>query len=130
MSILAVAGYIRKSQAVRQITVKDDIGHANEVLVSVIPENKDVRVGFRTGFFFGQHNVEVAVAIEIGSIDGPVTAGENLCHNGRSECSVAEIQRRTKMIWRKVRVGRKIRSTKPSPLISRSFMSAKFRAGV
>jgi hypothetical protein len=92
---------------VRQITVKDDIGHANEVLVSVIPKNKDVRVGLAgTGFFFGQHNVEVAVAIEIGCIDGSVTAGENLRHNSGRECSIAEIHRRTKMIRRKVRVGR------------------------
>ena len=86
--------------------MKDDIGHSNEVLVSVIPENKDVSVDSGTGFFFGQHNVEVAVAIEVGSIDAPVTAGENICHNGRGECSVAEIQRRTKMIWRIVPVRR------------------------
>ena len=85
--------------------MKDDIGHSNEVLVSVIPENKDVRIGLAgTGFFFGQHNVEVAIAIEVGSIDRSVTTGEDLRHNGWSECSVAEIQRRTKMIWRTARV--------------------------
>ena len=85
---VAVASYIRQSQAVRQVTGKDDIGHSNEVLVSVIPENKDVSVDSGTGFFFGQHNVEVAIAIEVGSIDAPVAAGENVCHNGRGECSV------------------------------------------
>ncbi len=104
---VAITRYLRQSQAVRQSTGKIDIGHPDEVLISVIPENKDASVDARAGFLFGQHNVEVAVAIEVGSLDGPITAGENFCHNGRGECSVAEIQRRTKMIWRIVRVGRK-----------------------
>ena len=58
---------------------KHNIRHSNKVLVAVIPENKDVRVDSGTAFFFGQHNVEVAIEIEVGSIDGPVTAGEHHC---------------------------------------------------
>src|SRR5262245_20625719 len=94
----AVAGYIRQSQSVRRPSGKNDVRHANKVLASVISENKDVRFDKRTGFFFGQDNVQVAVAIEIGSIDGSFAAGENLCYNRGSECPVAVVQSRTEMI--------------------------------
>src|SRR6266480_59638 len=104
---VAIAGYIRQSQPARQSTGKHDIGHSSEFLVSVIPENENVRLDSRTGFFFSQHNVEVAVAIGIGSIDRSVTTGKDLRHNGWSECSVAEIQRRAEMKRRKISVGRK-----------------------
>ena len=104
---VAVARYIRQSQPARQSTGKHDIGHSSEFLVSVNPENENVRLDSRTGFFFSQHNVEVAVAIEIGSIDRSVTTGKDLRHNGWSECSVAEIQRRAEMKRRKISVGRK-----------------------
>src|SRR5215471_21374602 len=94
---VTITGYLRQSQPVRHSTGKIDIGHSNEILVSVIPENKDASLDSRTGFLLSQHNVEVAVAVEIGGIDGALTAGENICHNRWRECSVALVQRRPKM---------------------------------
>ena len=82
----------------RQPARKDNISHANEVLVSVISENKDASLSVNAGFFFGQHNVEVAVGIEVGSVNGALTAGENICHNRWRECSVAVVQGRPEMI--------------------------------
>ena len=95
---VAITGYLRQSQAVRQSTGKIDIGHSKEVLVSVISENKDASLLINAGFFFGQHNVEVAVAIEVGSVNGALTAGENICHNRWREGSVAVVQCRPEMI--------------------------------
>jgi hypothetical protein len=88
---VAIAGHIGQSQAVRQSTRQFDIGHAKEVLVSIISKNKDVSITSRTRFFFGQHNVEIAVAIEIGSIDRSFTTGENIRHECGRKCSVPEI---------------------------------------
>jgi hypothetical protein len=48
----------------------------------------------------GRPDLEVAIVIEVGSIDGAFTARENICHNGRSKCSVAVIQRGSEMVRR------------------------------
>ena len=102
----SVASEIRQSQSVRQSAGKNNISHANEVLVSIIAENKDASILSRTRFFFGKHNVEVAVAIEIGSVNGALTAGEDIRYNRGSERSVAVVQCRPKMIRRIITVGR------------------------
>ena len=77
---MSVASYIRQRQTVRQSAGQDNVGHSEEILVSVIPENKDARLLARAGFFFGQHNVAIAVAIEVGSVDRAFTAGEHVRH--------------------------------------------------
>ena len=103
---VAITGYLRQCQTVRQSTGKIDIGHANEVLVAVISENKNTRLLTRTCFFFGQHNVAIAIAIEVGSVNGAFTAGEDICHNSWRERSIAVVYRGAKMKRRKVPVRR------------------------